>query len=156
MSGEIESIYIAINKRERVIQVDSAVLEAGTGIIGDRYHARSEQLISEGNPTKNNHLTLIEKEKLDEFLQANSATQDYGDFRRNIVTSGIDLNALVGKKFRVGETVCEGFELCEPCAFLAESVHRAVLPDLVHKAGLRAKIIEGGNISTGDEIAIYE
>ena len=67
-------------------------------------------------------------------------------------TADIDLNALVGKRFRVGTALCEGVELCEPCSKLARTVSRQVLPHLVHRAGLRAAIIESGDIEPGDTI----
>ena len=38
--------------------------------------------------------------------------------RRQVATRGVDLNALVGRRFNVGELECEGMELCEPCAHL--------------------------------------
>ena len=44
--------------------------------------------------------------------------------RRNLVTRGISLNPLVGRRFTVGEVECEGRRLCEPCAHLA-AAHRA-------------------------------
>jgi MOSC domain-containing protein YiiM len=152
MKGNVERIYIASSSRVAVTQVPSATLEAGKGIVGDRYHVKSAQLIATGNPTADHHLSLIAKEQLDDFLSNNNATIDYGDFRRSLITSGIDLNTLVEREFSIGDVVCRGIELCEPCAFLAATVHRAVLPELVHRAGLRAAIVTGGKIKTGDKI----
>jgi hypothetical protein len=74
------------------------------------------------------------------------------DARRNLVTRGIDLNALVGKTFRVGEVVCAGRRLCEPCAHLQRLTEPGILRALAHKGGLRADILEGGRIAVGDEI----
>lgn len=152
MTGKVERIYIASESRGAVKQLMSASLEAGKGIVGDRHHSKAEKLIAAGKLIPDKHLTLIAKEELDEFLSAHDATIDYGDFRRSIVTSGIDLNSLVDKEFSIGDVVCMGIELCEPCAYLAASVHNAVLPDLVHKAGLRAIIISGGTIEPGDKV----
>ena len=72
--------------------------------------------------------------------------------RRNVVTEGIELNELVGVQFRVGEVMLEGIRLCEPCAHLASLVAKEVLPELVHRAGLRAKIISGGTIKSTDRV----
>jgi len=152
-TGKIERIYIATNKKEPVQQIERASLEAGKGIVGDRYHALSEASLASGKPGKENHLSLIAREELDDFLTRHDSDLDYGDFRRSIITSGIDLNSLVGKKFKLGTALCLGAELCEPCAFLASSVHRSVLPELVHKSGLRAVIVNDGEIQTGDSIS---
>ncbi len=152
MTGTVERIYIIKQRREVPQQVESAVLEASKGIVGDRYHQHALECLDAGDEVQQNHLSLIEQEQLDAFLVRNNAEIDYGNFRRNIVTSGIDLNALVGKQFRVGHALCMGVEFCEPCAFLAATVHRAVLPELEEKAGLRAVVLEDGSVDAGNEI----
>ena len=77
--------------------------------------------------------------------------------RRNIVTRGVDLNALVGKRFRVGEVECLGQRLCEPCAHLERLTALAGKPGslraLIHKGGLRADVLSDGAIRVGDRIA---
>ena len=40
---------------------------------------------------------------------------DPGIHRRNITTEAVSLNHLVDTEFRIGEAVCTGTELCEPC-----------------------------------------
>jgi MOSC domain-containing protein YiiM len=69
-----------------------------------------------------------------------------------VLTSGIDLNALVGKRFRVGEVECEGIELCEPCADLESMTEPGVIKGLAHRGGLNADILNDGHISVGDAV----
>lgn len=151
-SGSIESIFISKVSREQPQQVASATLEAGKGIVGDRYHERALEFLAAGDDVQSNHISLISKEELDSFLQNNDAEIEHRNFRRNVLTSGIDLNSLIGKQFTLGGALCEGVEECAPCAFLAATVHRAVLPELNEKAGLRAIILESGEIKPGDTI----
>jgi MOSC domain-containing protein YiiM len=74
--------------------------------------------------------------------------------RRNLATRGIDLNALEGQRFRVGDVECEGIELCEPCRRLERLTEkRGVIRGLVHRGGLRAAILSEGEIAVGDAIA---
>ena len=75
-----------------------------------------------------------------------------GEHRRNIVTRGIDLNALVGREFSVGGVRCRGMRLCEPCTVVEGYASRPVLRALVHRGGLRADILEPGMISVGDPV----
>ncbi len=152
MSGTVENIYLTKLRREQPQEVAPVKLEAGKGIVGDRYHARSLALLAAGDAVQANHISLISREELDAFLERNNADIDYSSFRRNVLTSGIDLYALIGKKFRLGSALCQGVEDCEPCAFLAATVHRSVLPDLEKKAGLRAIILEDGDLNIGDAI----
>lgn len=151
-TGRVERIFIVEERRGTFSELDSAELEAGKGIVGDRYHAQSEKLLSEGEAVPDNHISFIAKEELESFLNNHTSELGFGDFRRSVVTSGIDLNALVGKQFKVGDSLCFGNELCEPCAYLAATVHRAVLPELVGKGGLRATILSSGKISAGSVI----
>lgn len=150
--GTIEYIYIASKKRQQVEHLDTATLEAGKGIVGDRYHLMSSNMLEKAKQAPDNHITFIAKEELDAFLKRHNANLSHGDFRRNIITSGIDLNNLVDKEFRAGAALCRGVELCEPCQILSRTVHAAVLPELVHRAGLRAVIIESGDVKSGDTI----
>jgi len=148
----IQHIYITPKKRGLMSEVDSADLEAGKGIVGDRYHMLAEQHIEQKMDVPENHVSFVAKEELDRFLSDNSSDLAYRDFRRSVVTSGVDLNALVGKQFKVGDAICFGFELCEPCSFLAGLVHQAVLPGLINRGGLRATIIKSGTIAKGSKL----
>ena len=94
--GKVEEIHIAPQRSNAVQQVDQASLEAGKGIVGDRYHEMARMLMSQNKSIPDNHVTLIAREELDVFLANHQSELKYRDFRRNIVTSGIDLNQLVG------------------------------------------------------------
>jgi MOSC domain-containing protein YiiM len=74
------------------------------------------------------------------------------DSRRQVLTRGIDLNALVGREFTVGSVRCRGVELCEPCAHLQSVTQDGVLKGLVHRGGLRADVLNDGDVSVGDAV----
>ena len=76
--------------------------------------------------------------------------------RRNIVTRGIALNALVGHRFTIGSVECIGRRLAEPCAHLEKLSGPGLLRPLVHRGGLRADIVEGGVVRVGDEVEAIE
>jgi MOSC domain-containing protein YiiM len=72
--------------------------------------------------------------------------------RRNVLTRGIDVNDLVGKRFRIGDVECEGVELCEPCAHLESMTQPGVIKAFVHRGGLNADILRDGEIAVGDPV----
>ena len=72
--------------------------------------------------------------------------------RRNVVTRGIDLDALVGRRFLVGDVQCVGRRLCEPCAHLERLTVPGTLRALVHRGGLRADVLTDGTIRVGDAV----
>jgi MOSC domain-containing protein YiiM len=123
----------------------------GKGIEGDRYFAGIGTFSP--HPQKPEfEITLIEKEKIEMFARDTGLPFTALHARRNIVTEGVDLNALVGKEFLVGEVRLRGIELCEPCSHLAKSSFPEILEELVHKGGLRAQIVTEGAIRTGDSV----
>ena len=142
--GRVEAIAVAAAAEAPMALVDQAMAHAGQGLEGDRY---VEGKGTFSNPYSRGHdLTLIEAEVVDDLDVAPEVA------RRNIVTRGIDLSALVGRRFRVGEAECEGQRLCEPCAHLQRLTEPRLLRDLVHRGGLRADIVSGGVIRVGDPV----
>jgi MOSC domain-containing protein YiiM len=154
VAGAVEAIVVAPGAEAAMRRVGRAVARAGRGLEGDRYF---DQRGTFSNAHGRGHdLTLIEAEVLDDLeLPAGRLMPE--EARRNVVTRGIDLNALVGERFRVGEVDCFGQRLCEPCAHLerltAATGKTGTLPALIHKGGLRADVLCDGEIRVGDEIA---
>jgi MOSC domain-containing protein YiiM len=97
---------------------------------------------------------LIELESLEAVAREEGLQLAAGDSRRNIVTQGVPLNHLVGREFRVGQVTLRGVRLCEPCQHLAGLTQARVLPALIHRGGLRAEIINEGDIRVGDIITL--
>jgi MOSC domain-containing protein YiiM len=144
-SGTVEAIWIAAAAGEPAQQLERARVLPGWGLEGDR-HVAGTGTFPSGLP--GSALTLIEAEVCETFdppLQAN-------EHRRNVVTRGVALNGLVGREFSVGEVRCRGMRLCEPCRVVQGYASRPVLRALVHRGGLRADILEEGEIKRGDEV----
>lgn len=125
----------------------------GLGLEGDRYFDGTGTFSPD--PRKADfELTLIEKEKIEAFARESGLPFTAADARRNLVTEGVDLNALVGREFRIGEVRVRGIRLCEPCNYLAKITFPETLRGLVHKGGLRAQILTEGTLRPGDPIVI--
>lgn len=123
---------------------------AAVGLEGDRY-ALGTGHYSDG-PAPDRQITLIAAEELERLAVEHGIALEPGESRRNMTTRGIDLNALVGRRFRIGEVECEATRLCEPCQYLTDLLGKAVLAPLVHRAGLRARILTDGMIELGAEV----
>ncbi len=152
MTGSIISIFIAPEAGMPMHSVNEARLEEGQGIVGDRYYSGKGTFSEKLKGRADSEVTLIESEQIDHFNRLNGLELDYGSLRRNVVTQGVALNELVNVQFRIGEVLLEGIRLCEPCAHLASLITEKVLPGLVHRGGLRARIISGGAIKPTDSI----
>ncbi len=142
MSGVVEQIAIATEPGAMPAPVPAVRAEAGHGLEGEYHWSTS--------PDPGQSITLIAAEAL-EGLRADTGIElSHEASRRNVLTRDIDLNALVGRRFVVGGVECEGVELCEPCNRLVKLTERGVLRGLVHRGGLRADIVSGGEIAVGD------
>jgi len=97
-------------------------------------------------------VTLIESEVLDQLTLADGSQLAAAESRRNLVTRGVDLNALVGREFSIGPVRAFGQRLCEPCVHLERLTRPGVVAGLVHRGGLRADVLTDGEIRFGDKI----
>ena len=142
----IEHIFIAPEKAAEVKAVETVKAIAECGLEGDRYS------MAKSRKNSGQQTTFIEAEQIERFVSETGLPMRPHEPRRNIVTRGVDLNALVGKRFFVGECEFEGVELCEHCAIWAKNTHKEVVRFFVHRGGLNAKIVRGGVLSVGSSI----
>lgn len=150
--GIVLGIYIADHAGGPMRSVDEAQVVCGQGIVGDRYFAGAGKF-SPAVQDAAHEITLVEVEQVTHFNSAYGTTIRPEDLRRNLVTKGIGLNELVGSEFTVGSVVLKGIRLCEPCEYLAGLTHTDVLTGLLHRAGLRAGIVQGGIVRVRDTVA---
>jgi MOSC domain len=144
-AGTVAAILIGPGAEAPLSRVDEAEALAGRGLAGDRYAAGSGTFSA---PGRGYELTLVEAEVLDEIRLP------WEESRRNVVTRGMSLNGLVGRRFRIGSVECVGRRLAEPCAHLEKVSRPGLLHPLVHRGGLRADITRSGVIRLGDEIEV--
>ena len=149
--ARVVEILIASNPSAPVSAVEQVRAIPGRGLEGDRY-AEGKGTFSVHPQKPDGELTLVQQEHVDAFVAASGIPFTARDARRNLVTVGVDLNALVGKEFRVGEVLIRGLRLCEPCNYLAKQTSPEVLRGLLHKGGLRAQILSEGVIRIGDTL----
>jgi MOSC domain-containing protein YiiM len=148
----VQSILIATSKHDPMIACEQVSLHANKGIEGDRYYGETPHPESTEIPA--HELTLIAQEQIDYYNTLTGHHYNGGHYRRNIVTLGIDLNQLIDQDFRIGEVLCRGVQLCEPCRQLEAQLGQGLVKDMLHRGGLRAQICSSGTIHIGDVIAL--
>ena len=146
---KIKAINITNLSGEGTIYVNQAILKRNKGIINDRYYEKSKK--------KFEQVTLIESEKITYFNNNIKSKFNYKDFRRNIITTGIDLNKMINKKIQINDVVLKIHQLCQPCRYLQNKLSVDNLVKLLtNKGGVRAEIVQSGIISTFDEIKVIK
>ena len=109
---KVLKLGVTNTNNKEIEEFDSIDVIAGKGIVGDRHFKDFNDPYCQ--------LSLIESENIDYYNVKYGLNIPYVNFRRNIVTKGIQLNDLIGKKIKIGEVEIEGIDLCRPCRHLTE------------------------------------
>ena len=145
--SKVFKLGIADNNNKKINEVEFIEVLSNKGVVGDRHFNEYNDPYCQ--------LSLIESENIDYYNIKYGLNIPYLDFRRNIVTKGIQLNKLVGKTFKIGEVKVEGIDLCRPCRHLTEVLdQKNILKEFLRRGGLRCKILSSSKIYIGDQIEI--
>ena len=145
--SRVFKIGITNTNNKKIEEIDSIEILANKGIVRDRHFKDFNDPYCQ--------LSLIESENIDYYNVKYGLNIPYVNFRRNIVTKGIQLNDLIGKKIKIGEVEIEGIDLCRPCRHLTEMLGQDnILKEFLRKGGLRCQILSSSNIKIGDSIKI--
>ncbi len=148
-TGRVEGIFITTAAGEPMVTLQEANAVANAGLEGDRY-LLGTGFYSDGKDGR--QLTVIEAEDLDQLQREYGVTLSHIECRRNIVTRGIALPDLIGKRFRIGEIECEGIRMCPPCNHLEDLTRPGMLRGLARSGGIRAHVLTDGVIRVGDVV----
>jgi len=145
--SKVFKIGLCKKNSQKIDEVSKIKVLSNKGIIGDR-HFRDHQ-------DHKGQITLIEKENIDYYNNKYKTKISYIDFRRNIITEGIELNDLVRKEIEVGKIKILPYELCRPCSHLEQTVGcNNIIKEFLKKGGLRCKVLISGEVNIGDKIKI--
>ena len=143
----VYKLGISSDNNKNIKEVDFIEVQANKGVVGDRHFNDFNDPYCQ--------LTLIEAENIDYYNIKYGLSIPYLNFRRNIVTKGIQLNELVGKKLKIGNVEVEGIDLCRPCKHLSEVLNLDnIIKEFLRKGGLRCQILSSSKIMVGDKINV--
>ena len=145
--SKVIRLGIAKNSNQQIQEVKKIELLSGKGAVGDRHFHEYNDVRSQ--------VTLIESENIDYYNNKFKTDYSYIDFRRNVVTKGIQLNNLVGKKLLIGNVEVQGHDLCRPCKHLEETLKgQDIIKEFLRRGGLRCEILNSGTVNIEDEIKV--
>ena len=150
----VEAICIADGggaPMRKVVEVEAI---AGIWLRGDRYAQGTGFYSARPTDPGAREVTLFEVEVLDWLRDEHGITLRPDEHRRNLTVRGVHVMDLLGQRFSVGEVVLEGVRDCPPCEHLEQLTGQAVLPRLVNRGGLRARVLVGGTLRVGDAISV--
>ena len=143
--GTVEWIGLRPRRREPLQSVDRARAISDYGLEGDHRMTKT--------PGSGRQVTLISKEFIGQIAwHLGLSDVEPARLRRNIVVSGMNLNALRRQRFRVGEALFEATQLCHPCSRMEQELGPGGVVAMLGYGGLCARIIESGAIALGDRV----
>lgn len=143
----VSNICITSESGQQMEVKQSVEVFANKGILQDRYFNEINE--------KDTQITLIESENVEYINKSMGINFLDIDFRRNIITKGIKLNQLVGKKIKVGQVTMKVHRLCDPCRYLQDLLNQKnLIKTLLNKGGLRCELLTDGKISINDNIEV--
>lgn len=148
--GRVEWIGVRPARDAAMVAVTQVHAAPDSGLEGDRYQGRS------GGSGKR-QVTLIQYEHLATIAalaHRQSVTADM--LRRNVVVSGINLLALKGKTFHIGEAILEYTGPCDPCSKMETLLGPGGYNAMRGHGGITARVLKEGSIVVGDEVKITE
>ena len=150
--GRLLAIYTAPRRAAPMTACDAVEAIPGQGLAGDRYALGKGGLSRWGGPHR--EVTLIAREDLD-AMAAEGVMLDAKDSRRNLLVEGIELETLLKREFTIGEVRLRGMQRCQPCTYLVRLTgNDALLPAMVGRGGLRARVLQGGTLRVGDALRL--
>jgi MOSC domain-containing protein YiiM len=151
MEGVVEGIYIAREGSAEMERIEEVRTIEGRGIEGDRYCEGTGFYTPYGDVCE---VTLISSEDLDSIESELGISVKNGEHRRNIITRGIRIEDLRGKRFRIGETVLEYDRPRPPCGHVQDLTEQGMRRALRGRGGICARVVEGGMIRARDAIEV--
>lgn len=140
---KVLAIHLAPGTRLPVRAVDSVTAEAGTGLVGDRYHG-----------AKHRHVTIQSKEFLDRAATDLGYDFDPGATRRNITVDAGEIPTQPGSRLQIGDVVLEVVRVAAPCRLLDDSVGPGAAAALRRRAGSVCRLLTSGTIHVGDPVDV--
>ena len=144
---KVFKIGISKKNSQKIIEISEIEVLSGKGVLGDRHFHNYDGYKGQ--------ITLIEKENIDYYNNKYKTKIPYVDFRRNIITEGIELNGLVKKEIEIGTIKILPYELCKPCLHLEQMVNgKDIIKEFLIRGGLRCEVLVSGKVKIGDKIII--
>jgi MOSC domain-containing protein YiiM len=153
MQGIVEAIYIAAKGGTAMRRVEEVEAVVGGGLRGDRYLEGTGYW----SGTDECQVTLIEAEVLEQITAETEVRVMNGEHRRNIVTRGLRLNELIGKRLAIGSAVLEFERPRPPCSYIQSITQPGMTRALLGwRGGICVRVIQSGVIRIGDAIEVSD
>ncbi len=139
----VAAIHVAPGARLPLRSVDRATVEAGKGLVGDRYHG-----------TRHRHVSVQSAEELAEAAEALGRAVPPDGTRRNVTLSHGRIPTTPGSRLMIGSVQLEVVRIAAPCRLLDDNLGPGAATALRRRAGSICRVLTGGEMAIGDTVSI--
>lgn len=145
MTSRVHSIHLAPGRRLPTKSVPSVEAEAGTGLVGDRYHG-----------TKHRHVTVQALDDLAVAAEVLGRPVDPALTRRNITLDHGPIPTRPGERMTIGDVELEVVRIAAPCRLLDDWLGPGAMQALRSpRGGTVFRLLGSGTISVGEEVEVH-
>jgi MOSC domain-containing protein YiiM len=141
--GRLAWIGVAAARRAPLTSLDEVEVTPEAGLVGDHHT---------GGTRRARQVTLIQHEHLATLASLVGRDVSPRELRRNLAVSGVNVLALKGRRFTIGDVELEGTGPCEPCSRMEENLGPGGTNAMRGHGGITARVVRGGRIRLGDEV----
>jgi MOSC domain-containing protein YiiM len=139
----VTAVHVAKGRRLPMRSVERVEIDAGKGIVGDRYHG-----------AKHRQVSVQSQDSLDEATAVHGGPVPAELTRRNITISGAPVPRDPGALIRIGEVLLEVVRVAAPCELLDDTIGAGAQEALRRRGGSVCRVLEGGTVSVGDAVEL--
>ncbi|MCV7278961.1 MOSC domain-containing protein [Mycolicibacterium flavescens] len=139
----VVALNVAPGSRLPMRSVEEVLAEAGTGLVGDRYHG-----------TKHRHVTVQSRELLDRAAADLGRPFDQSATRRNVTVDAGEIPTRPGTRLRVGEVLLEVVRVSASCRLLDDWIGPGAAAALRGRGGSACRLLSSGTIRVGDSVEV--
>jgi MOSC domain-containing protein YiiM len=145
--GKVDWLSYRPTRRADVEVVDIIEIEIANSIVGDHFS---------GKAGSTRQITLIQAEHIKVVSDILGQEISPAQLRRNIVVSGINLLALKGQNFKIGNAILTGTGNCPPCSRMEENLGPGGYNAMRGHGGITASVVESGAVCVGDSVQLLD
>ena len=144
--GTVRWLGVRPTRRQPLEQADCVIADQNEGLLNDHFS---------GGADAKRQVTLIQQEHIATVASILDCGEiDPGLLRRNIVVSGINLQALKDRRFQIGDAVMLATGNCPPCSRMEENLGAGGYNAMRNHGGITANVVSGGEIKVGDSVKL--
>ncbi len=139
--AQVIALHFAPERRTELIAVDHVDIEAGRGVVGDRYYG-----------SRHRHISVQSATSLAQASAQWGKDLAAGDTRRTVTISAGEVPNAPGARLMLGTVLVEVVRVAAPCLLMDQINGEGARRALSGRAGSVCRVLTSGRLGIGDPV----